>query len=583
MISPAIPDDQNPSYGQLYFIDSAEARQLRVDDPRNEKCESSLFGELDNMIRVECRNPYAQLYMTMKQKIECERLTAKREGREELKVSLRFFKQDKTDLRRYNMPTCKEVAAVFVCNDDGAPPADCAFVVYDKITGNPLSRIPCYDQNADPMTYPIFFPFGERGFNIGLKAVRQMKLKDNVTQLEFVKSRIAFRPQNNFSLIHWGRSLFQQYIVDNYIRIETSRLNHIRMNQEKLRSADYQSLTDHVSATDGDPHRIGRRIILPSSVTGSPRYMIQNYQDSMAMFRRIGMPDLFITMTCNPNWDELISNLFGLTSSDRPDLVCRVFRLKLKELINDITKRQIFGKTAGFCYTIEFQKRGLPHAHILIALEKEDKIMRDDLNYVICAEIPDPVAQPELNSIVAKNMIHGPCGTCYPSAPCMKDGKCSKGFPKAFCDETQVKENGYPIYRRRDDGRSVAKQNAILDNRWVVPYNPFLLLKFNCHINVEDCFSIRTVKYLNKYINKGHDSISIALHLDDEVNRFVEARYISAPEGAWRIFEFPIAEMSHTVFLLALHLENEQPVTYTEKVRRCSSQSNTGVDADSIF
>ena len=263
--------------------------------------------------------------MTMKQKIDCETLTAQREGREELKVSLRFFKQDKTDPRRYNMPTCKEVAAVFVCSDDGAPPQDYAFVIYDKITGNPLSKIPCYDQNADPMTYPIFFPFGERGFNIGLKSVRQMKLKDNVTQLEFVKSRIAFRPQNNFSLIHWGRSLFQQYIVDNYIRIETSRLNHIRMNQDNLRSADYQSLTDHVSATDGDPQRIGRKIILPSSVTGSPRYMIQNYQDSMAMFRRVGMPDLFITMTCNPNWEELISNLFGLSSSDRPDLVCRVF------------------------------------------------------------------------------------------------------------------------------------------------------------------------------------------------------------------------------------------------------------------
>ena len=244
---------------------------------------------------------------------------------------------------------------------------------------------------------------------------------------------------------------------------------------------------------------------------------------------------------------------------------------------------QIFGKTAGFCYTIEFQKRGLPHAHILIAMVQEDKIRRDDLNSVICAEIPDPVAQPELYSIVSKNMIHGPCGVCYPSAPCMRDGKCSKGFPKEFCAETQVKENGYPIYRRRDNSRAVAKQNALLDNRWVVPYNPFLLLKYNCHINVEDCFSIRTVKYLNKYINKGHDSISIALHLDDEVNRFVEARYISAPEGAWRIFEFPIAEMSHTVFLLALHLENEQPVTFTEGFEDAALRKKQGSTLTAYF
>ena len=564
MVSSAVPENQCPSYGQLYFIDSEEATQIRINDQRNEQCDPSLFAELDHMIRSDCGNPYARMYANMKEKCDSESAAAATEGRRAMQVSLRFFKQEKSDLRRFNLPTCKEVAAVFVCSDDGAPPSDYSFVVYDKVSGNQLTKIPCYDQNVDPMTYPLFFPSGETGFKINMKSVRAMKMRDNLTQLEFVKSRIAFRPVDGFSLIHWGRSLFQQYIVDNYVRIETSRLNHIRMNQEKLRSSDYQSLSDHVSATDGDPQRIGRRIILPSSVTGSPRYMIQNYQDSMAMFRRIGTPDLFITITCNPNWDELTSALFGLTASDRPDLVCRVFRLKLKELINDLTKNHIFGKTTGFCYTIEFQKRGLPHAHLLIALAQEDKIKRDELDLVICAEIPDPETHPLLYAIVSKNMIHGPCGPNYPTAPCMKDGKCSKGFPKSFCSETQVTENGYPVYRRRDDGRSVAKQNALLDNRWVVPYNRFLLLKYNCHINVEDCFSIRTVKYLNKYINKGHDSISIALHMDDEVSRFVEARYVSAPESAWRIFAFPIAEMSHTVFLLALHLENEQPVTYVE-------------------
>lgn len=583
MVSAATPDQKLPSYGQLYFIDSEEASAIRSSDRRNEDCDPSLFQELDNMIRIECDNPYAKLYATMKEKFDEEQDAAMRSGRNPANVSLRFFKQNKADMRRFNLPTCKEVAAVFVSGDDGSPPSEYSFIVYDKVSGNALTRIPCYDQNADPMTYPLLFPHGETGFKSNLKSVRAMKLKDNVSQLEYVKCRLAFRPVDGFSLIHWSRSLMQQYVVDSYVRIETSRLNHIRMNQDKLRSSDYQSLTDHISASDGDPQAHGRRVILPSSVTGSPRYMIQNYQDSMAMFRRIGTPDLFITITCNPNWDEITSNLNGLQSSDRPDLVCRVFKLKLKELIRDLTRNGIFGATSGFCYTIEFQKRGLPHAHILLTLQLQDKIRRDELDSVISAEIPDPSVSPLLHSIVARNMIHGPCGPSYPAAKCMKDGKCSKGFPKRFSETTQVSESGYPVYRRRDNGQAVAKQNALLDNRWVVPYNPFLLLKYNCHINVEDCFSIRTVKYLNKYINKGHDCISISLHRDDEVSRFVEARYVSAPEAAWRIFEFQIAEMSHTVFLLALHLENQQTIIYKQGKETAAIEKNQGSTLTAFF
>lgn len=74
----------------------------------------------------------------------------------------------------------------------------------------------------------------------------------------------------------------------------------------------------------------------------------------------------------------------------------------------------------------------------------------------------------------------------------MKDGVCSKHFPKAFCEHTRRKENGYPLYRRRNNGRTVkldARRNhgVELDNRYVVPYNPWLVSKYNCHINFEVC------------------------------------------------------------------------------------------------
>lgn len=97
-------------------------------------------------------------------------------------------------------------------------------------------------------------------------------------------------------------------------------------------------------------------------------------------------------------------------------------------------------------------------------------------------------------------MIHGQCGEANKNSPCMKDNKCSKRFPKQFCERTFQSTDGYPKYSRRDNGITVEKNGVILDNRWVVPYNLFLLSKYTAHINVEICTSVSAVKYLYKYV-----------------------------------------------------------------------------------
>ena len=87
-------------------------------------------------------------------------------------------------------------------------------------------------------------------------------------------------------------------------------------------------------------------------------------------------------------------------------------------------------------------------------------------------------------------MIHGPCGKFNPNSPCMVDGKCSKNFPKDFNEHTLENNDGYPEYRRRDNGVFFEKNNIKIDNRWVVPHNLYLVTKYNCHINVEMCSSV---------------------------------------------------------------------------------------------
>ena len=99
---------------------------------------------------------------------------------------------------------------------------------------------------------------------------------------------------------------------------------------------------------------------------------------------------MFVTFTCNPKWKEIKDNLYpGQIASDRPDLIARVFHLKLASLIDEITKKSIFGTVEAFAYTIEFQKRGLPHAHILAILDENHKIRdAEAIDKLVCQKFP---------------------------------------------------------------------------------------------------------------------------------------------------------------------------------------------------
>lgn len=111
-------------------------------------------------------------------------------------------------------------------------------------------------------------------------------------------------------------------------------------------------------------------------------------------------------------------------------------------------------------YTIEFQKRGLPHAHILLWLHPKDKINTPQkIDSVICAELPDKDHFPKLYSVVTNFMIHVSCGDKMKSCPCMVNGRCSKYYPKKFTSSTSFDEKGYPVYKRRNTGATVIKKN----------------------------------------------------------------------------------------------------------------------------
>jgi hypothetical protein len=221
-------------------------------------------------------------------------------------------------------------------------------------------------------------------------------------------------------------------------------------------------------------------------------------------------------------------------------------------------------------YTIEFQKRGLPHAHILLWLDSRDKLQSSDsIDSVISAELPDKEFFPELYKTVSNFMIHGPCGISCDTSTCMKDHRCSKFYPKKFVSETSFDSCGYPVYRRRDTGQTVIKKDVVLDNRSVVPYNAKLLIKYQAHINIEYCNKSNCIKYLFKYINKGVDRVTATLNRDDdecvdEIQQYYDCRFLSPSESIWRIFAFDIHNRYPAVIRLAFHLNGQQRVVFKD-------------------
>src|SRR5436190_1424376 len=303
-----------------------------------------------------------------------------------------------------------------------------------------------------------------------------------ISAMNYFAYRLQVGHPNEPVTLHYYGRLFQQWIVDMYTVMEQTRLNYLRFNQKQIRAELYNGLQDAMYSGDSTTN-VGQRIILPSSFTGGPRQMHKLYQDGMAIVRVFGKPDLFITVTCNPNWPEIKEALLpGQTAQDRPELISRVFNMKS-------------------------------------------------------------------------------------NAPCMKDGKCSKKYPRNFQENTTENENGYPIYRRRNNGRTVEVNKIQLDNRWVVPYNPYLTTKYDCHINVEICSSITAIKYLFKYVYKGHDRATVEVRNNDEIGLYLDARYISASEASWRIFHYRLHNEKPDVIQLCVHLPGQYRVLFRDDER----------------
>lgn len=188
---------------------------------------------------------------------------------------------------------------------------------------------------------------------------------------------------------------------------------------------------------------------------------------------------------------------------------------------------------------------------------------------------------------VLKYMIHKPCGTHNVNSPCMETNRdtnrrhCSKHYPQPFRSTATINDrSGRAEYKRTDNGDNPTTrvrvdgkwQDVKIGNKWVVPYNPYLLLMFDCHICVDAVTATSCVKYLFKYVHKGADYAKARIQgIPSEIEQYRKTRYISAAEATWRLLGFQMVSRFPAVTKIHAHTLRGRPVR--DIPRRCNPRA----------
>jgi len=379
----------------------------------------------------------------------------------------------------------------------------------------------------EALLYPLYHPSGNlsatwRPFYSALSG-------HAMTLLDYLRSVMWHEP--NF----WRCSrLAHQYILDTYARAEQLKAKVWASDHVQLR------IRNSIMEMTGRAPPEGK-VFLPASVPGSQKYQQRFMHDAMHITGVYGNPHLFITMTANPNWPEIIALLPpGQKACDRPDIINRVFVQKRRELMQLLdTPNSLFDGHLGKEYVIsvsEFQKCSLIHTHMAVRLKIDtDKVpmrsIQDQLNLMDClisAQLPEEGT--EDYDLVCTFMLHN--SVC--DERCQrkrKDGSfgCRFYFPKKENLVPRLDRKGFAQYKRRS-----------CDTR-VVPHILLLIRKLKCHVNAEWTFGSGCIGYMYKYFAKPVDSTGIKISESmDEICAFRNVRLLTTSEAVYRTFNFDI-------------------------------------------
>lgn len=334
------PEDQTARYAQLYIIDSWETRDIeRMKIPANENIDIKIVR-----IIIEGMEKLKNKFIKTFQRIGEVLKAYKAENKDLSTISVVFnkeFQQKEVHPGRQNLPTADdELAMVFLDETGGdCPSIHRSLQVYaiadiDKQRKYDDTFLSILNPCLQPMCYPLLYPDGQLQWHPKWKCdpyegVENPNPEKGFTLLQYTSAMIQVRKKVWRPHIYSGR-LFQQYLLDMALSVESLNLDWIRFNQDKLKVEQYVWLQKHLERKALQMGAAPKFVLLPSTHGGSPREMRQQCLDALAIVRDKGGPDIFITFTANPDWPEVKEELGEQNIADRPDILNRVFYQKFQ-------------------------------------------------------------------------------------------------------------------------------------------------------------------------------------------------------------------------------------------------------------
>ena len=588
------PIDQcNPGHSaNIYIIQDMADPQLGVASTIVNTADRAVYLRLLALLRAYLlqNNPVAAQLRSMMELTEAERRAGGITGLH-IQVHARDEAVDRNEIAAYyrsstsaNIPPPR-YAVIFPIT---SPPQAGSDPTARTADGTPYNGRTLINENSalyESLQFPVIFPTGQGGwFNKTYGPDRQIATEVRsttgkpMTLFQYVHSAIFQRP-----VLQLAGRCAQEYLLDQYSRWQAQKFAYLRYQLHRPTGSGARvvsrALAHNITTSrrsngnltgSQEYAKVGRLLSLPSSVPGSKKYQQRLHQDGMTVVEKLGKPTLFITMTCNPNWPDIVNQLApGQNASDNPILVNRVFNMMLTDFLRKLRSGYYFGVPSEYLtYVVEFQKRGLPHAHIAVRLQGDQPRSPSEIDAIICAELPVLTAESSaddriVHEIVSTHMRHE-CrvGRCFSEAQqAAGNAKCKYGYPFPECDVTHEDECGYVQYRRRG-----------AENACVVSYFRPAILEYRTHINVQIAHTVAIIGYLRKYFVKGIDMMRVSVPLvmvdgvgrHDELEEFERARYLSAVEAGWKFLNYDINHLEPGVQALAVHGEGEDMVAFDE-------------------
>jgi hypothetical protein len=400
----------------------------------------------------------------------------------------------------------------------------------------------------DQLVYPAIFWAGTGGCGVAPGD----RMQGATTLIRKVAVALILQGREHF--VHHMATLREEFVCAVSGRLINLNIKYLAETERTL--AQENEL--RADAGDEAPKESGMRTFIPPSLTDSDAYWHDVATRCFAISAKFGAPTFFLTFTMNPYWPEYQALKRESGNFGDSAIMAIVFKEKLSGLMMFLKRRRTLGTIFAFVWRIEYQRRGLPHAHLLFWTDFQTQIV-ESVDSVISVRYPkvspfldDEEAVADFRVLIESYQKHHHSRRCG-----VPPGPCRFGYPQPAVPRTTIRRLRYCFARDVDGGD-------------IVPHNPFLLAHFRCHHCLEVIHSDQAIGYVLKYCTKNPDAGHVHLrpvlyegHVitpDNRLEYYAATRIASAPEAFAGICGFWRHHMKPRVRSLGIHLPGKKIV-----------------------